>query len=132
MLRRCRDARGDAGAGSVGTRCWILLLESGDGDPLFLQFKEATCSVLEAHLGASEFENSGQRVVEGQQLLQAASDVFLGWARYPGADGAHTDYYFRQLWDGKYSAPIEDIGPKPPALRDVLRARARTRTCAIG
>ena len=100
------------GVGSVGTRCWILLLETGDGEPLFLQFKEATTSVLEPYLGASEFENSGQRVVEGQQLVQAASDLFLGWARYVNSDGSHADYYFRQLWDGKYSAPIEEMGPK--------------------
>jgi uncharacterized protein (DUF2252 family) len=100
------------GVGSVGTRCWILLLETGDGEPLFLQFKEATTSVLEPHLGASEFESSGQRVVEGQRLVQAASDLFLGWARYSNADGSHVDYYFRQLWDGKYSAPLEEMGPK--------------------
>ena len=81
---------------------------------MFLQFKEATTSVLEPHLGPSEFENSGQRVVEGQQLVQAASDVFLGWARYsqPDTDGGPTDYYFRQLWDGKYSAPVDEMGPK--------------------
>jgi len=100
------------GVGSAGTRCWILLLETGDGEPLFLQFKEATASVLEPYLGASEFEYAGQRVVEGQQLVQAASDLFLGWARYPRADGTHVDYYFRQLWDGKYSAPIGEMGPK--------------------
>ena len=101
------------GVGSVGTRCWILLLESGDGEPLFLQFKEATTSVLEPHLGPSEFETSGQRVVEGQQLVQAAGDAFLGWGRYSEpAAGEYTDYYFRQLWDGKYSAPVDEMGPK--------------------
>jgi hypothetical protein len=69
--------------------------------------------VLEPYLGASEFETSGQRVVQGQELMQAASDVFLGWARYqaPGGDDA-VDYYFRQFWDGKYSPTIETMRPK--------------------
>jgi uncharacterized protein (DUF2252 family) len=111
------------GVGSVGTRCWILLMEAGDGEPLFLQFKEATASVLEEHLGQSELENSGRRVVEGQRLVQAASDPFLGWARYRPAAGAPVDYYFRQLWDGKYSAPIEEMGPK--------RLRHYARLCGL-
>jgi uncharacterized protein (DUF2252 family) len=111
------------GVGSVGTRCWIVLLESGDGDPLFLQFKEATRSVLEEHLGPSEFANSGQRVVEGQQLVQAASDVFLGFARYQASAGTHRDYYFRQLWDGKLSAAVEEMGPK--------RLRSYGRLCGL-
>lgn len=100
------------GVGSVGTLCWVVLLESGDGEPLFLQFKEATTSVLEAHLGLSEFPHSGQRVVEGQQLVQAASDVFLGWARFSRRDGTSTDFYVRQLWDGKASVDIPALGPK--------------------
>jgi uncharacterized protein (DUF2252 family) len=105
-------ARKVVGVGSVGTFCWVVLLESGDGEPLFLQFKEATTSVLEPHLGASEFPHSGQRVVEGQQLVQAASDVFLGWTHYPRRDGTITDFYVRQLWDGKASVDIGALGPK--------------------
>ena len=72
------------GVGSVGIRCLIVLLEAGDGTPLFLQFKQAAPSVLEAHLGPSAFEQAGQRVVEGQRLIQATSDVLLGWARRSG------------------------------------------------
>ena len=75
-------ARKVVGVGSVGTRCLIMLLESDDGTPLFLQFKQAVRSVLESYLGASAFDNAGQRVVEGQQLIQATSDVFLGWSRW--------------------------------------------------
>ena len=100
------------GVGSVGTRCLIVLLEAGDGTPLFLQFKQATASVLEVHLGASAFEQAGQRVVEGQCLIQATSDVLLGWARWQDPDGATIDFYFRQLWDGKGKIDIEELGPK--------------------
>ena len=98
------------GVGSVGTRCKILLLESGGGVPLFLQFKEATASVFEPFLGPSEFENAGQRVVEGQRMIQAASDIFLGYARWQGPDGASHDYYIRQLWDGKGKFDVESMG----------------------
>jgi uncharacterized protein (DUF2252 family) len=108
------------GVGSVGTRCLIVLLESGDGAPLFLQFKEATASVLEAHLGASAQPEAGQRVVRGQRLMQAAGDVLLGWARHRDPDG-HVDFYFRQLWDGKGSAEVEEMGPK--------RLRSHARIC---
>ena len=100
------------GVGSVGTRCLIVLLEAGDGTPLFLQFKQATSSVLEAHLGESAFEQAGQRVVEGQRLIQATSDVLLGWARWQDPDGQMIDFYFRQLWDGKGKIDIEELGPK--------------------
>jgi uncharacterized protein (DUF2252 family) len=100
------------GVGSVGTRCLIVLLEAGDGTPLFLQFKQATSSVLEAHLGASAFEQAGQRVVEGQRLIQATSDVLLGWARWQEPDGEEFDFYFRQLWDGKGKIDIEELEPK--------------------
>src|SRR5262249_59348509 len=73
-------ARKVVGVGSVGTRCWIALLDGGgDDDPLLLQVKEAASSVLEGHLGASGYDNHGRRVVEGQRLMQAASDLFLGW-----------------------------------------------------
>jgi uncharacterized protein (DUF2252 family) len=98
------------GVGSVGTRCWIaLMLGRDDTDPLFLQIKEAEASVLEAHAGRSGFANHGQRVVEGQRLLQAASDIMLGWTRTVGLDGVERDYYVRQLWDGKFSAVIETM-----------------------
>ena len=102
------------GVGSIGTRSWIvLLLGRDDDDPLFLQFKEAEASVLEEHLGASQFSNRGQRVVEGQRLMQAASDIFLGWFHNPaGLDGRPRDLYVRQLWDWKGSADVE---ARPPA-----------------
>jgi uncharacterized protein (DUF2252 family) len=100
------------GVGSVGTRCLIVLLESDTGSPLFLQFKEATASVLEPYLGASEFEEAGERVVRGQRLMQATGDIFLGWSRYHRPDGLEVDFYFRQLWDGKGSADVDQMGPK--------------------
>ena len=97
-------ARKVVGVGSVGTRCWIALLGGGgDDDPLLLQVKEAEASVLEQHLQPSEYENHGRRVVEGQRLMQAASDLFLGWTR-EAAEGC--DYYWRQLRDMKGSADV--------------------------
>jgi uncharacterized protein (DUF2252 family) len=104
------------GVGSVGTRCLILLLESDDGTPLFLQFKQATESVLEQYLGKSVFEQSGQRVVEGQRLIQATSDMFLGWSRWRGNDRKNVDFYFRQLWDGKGKICVEELGPSRLAI----------------
>ena len=105
-------ARKVVGVGSVGTRCWIaLMLGRDDADPLFLQVKEAEASVLEAHAGRSGFANHGQRVVEGQRLLQAASDIMLGWIRTVGVDGVERDFYLRQLWDGKFSADIDGMSP---------------------
>ena len=104
-------ARKVVGVGSVGTRCLIMLLEAGDGTPLFLQFKQAVESVLEPYLGASVFEQAGQRVVEGQRLIQATSDMFLGWARWESDDGQQVDFYFRQLWDGKGKIDVEDMTP---------------------
>ena len=104
-------ARKVVGVGSVGTRCLILLLEAGDGTPLFLQFKQAVASVLEPYLGASEFEQAGRRVVEGQRLIQATSDVLLGWARRRDEHGQEIDFYFRQLWDGKGKIDVDDLGP---------------------
>ncbi len=104
------------GVGSVGTRCLIVLLESDDGTPLFLQFKQATKSVLEQYLGDSVFEQSGQRVVEGQRLIQATSDMFLGWARWQGGEAKDIDFYFRQLWDGKGKISVEELGPKRLAI----------------
>ena len=96
------------GVGSVGTRAWILLmLGRDDEDPLFLQCKEAQASVLAPYAGASRFANQGRRVVEGQRLMQAASDIFLGWIRTTGLDGRERDFYVRQLWDWKVSADVE-------------------------
>ncbi|GAA5021765.1 DUF2252 domain-containing protein [Kitasatospora paranensis] len=95
-------ARKVVGVGSVGTRCWIFLLLGRDGqDPLFLQAKEAGASVLAAHVGASRYRNQGERVVSGQRLMQAASDIFLGWERVDGIDGKRRDFYIRQLRDWK-------------------------------
>jgi len=104
------------GVGSVGTRCLIILLESDDGTPLFLQFKQATQSVLEQYLGKSRYEQSGQRVVEGQRLFQATSDMFLGWSRWRDNDGKNVDFYFRQLWDGKGKICVEELGPTRLAI----------------
>ena len=100
-------ARKVVGVGSVGTRAWVLLFVGRDGqDPLVLQMKEAQASVLEPYLGASEFENHGERVVRGQRLSQAAIDVFLGWQRSVGLDGKEHDFYIRQLWDWKASIDL--------------------------
>ena len=105
-------ARKVVGVGSVGTRCWIALFLGHDAnDPLFLQVKEAEASVLEAYAGRSGFANHGQRVVEGQRLVQAASDIMLGWTRTVGLDDVERDFYIRQLWDGKFSADIDTMSP---------------------
>ena len=105
-------ARKVVGVGSVGTRAWILLLTGRDGqDPLFLQAKEAEASVLERFVGKSMFDNHGRRVVEGQRLMQAASDIFLGWVRVEGIDGQTRDFYVRQLWDSKGSANVDAMSP---------------------
>ncbi len=105
-------ARKVVGVGSVGTRAWIVLMLGRDGnDPLILQAKEAEASVLEPYLGKSAFNNHGQRVVEGQRLMQAESDILLGWLRTEGIDGVVRDFYFRQLWDAKGSAVIEVMEP---------------------
>ena len=96
------------GVGSVGTRARILLMDSGDGvEPLFLQAKEAQPSVLAPYCGRSQYANQGERVVAGQHLMQAESDIFLGWTRVPGPDKVDRDFYIRQLKDWKFSAPIE-------------------------
>ncbi len=99
------------GVGSVGTRAWILLLLGRDGDdPLFLQAKEAQASVLEQFVGSSQYDNAGERVVAGQRLMQAASDIFLGWHRITSpADGRQRDFYVRQLRDWKGSADVDNI-----------------------
>jgi uncharacterized protein (DUF2252 family) len=105
-------ARKVVGVGSVGTRAWVVLLVGRDNsDPLFLQVKQAEASVLEPYLGRSEFRTHGQRVVAGQSLMQAASDILLGWERIAGVDGVERDYYVRQLWDWKASADLEVMLP---------------------
>jgi uncharacterized protein (DUF2252 family) len=106
-------ARKVVGVGSVGTRAWVILLTGADdGDPLFLQAKEAEASVLEPYAGASRYKNHGRRVVEGQRLMQAASDIFLGWCPAVGLDGRDRDFYVRQLWDWKRSAEVETMTPR--------------------
>lgn len=103
-------ARKVVGVGSVGTRAWVLLFVSGRRrDPLVLQVKEATASVLAPWAGASRYELQGRRVVEGQRLTQAASDLFLGWFRNDRVDGVTRDFYVRQLWDWKLSADIDEL-----------------------
>jgi uncharacterized protein (DUF2252 family) len=106
-------ARKVVGVGSVGTRAWVVLLTGADdGDPLFLQAKEAEASVLEPYVGHSRFKNHGRRVVEGQRLMQAASDIFLGWCPAVGFDGRSRDFYVRQLWDWKRSVEVERLTPR--------------------
>ena len=101
-------ARKVVGVGSVGTRCYILLMIGRDnGDPLFLQVKEAQASVLERYAGRSAYPHHGQRVVMGQRLMQAATDIFLGWQRIKGLDGRTRDYYVRQFHDWKGGADVE-------------------------
>jgi uncharacterized protein (DUF2252 family) len=128
LLERFRyvdAARKVVGVGSVGTRAWIMLLLGRDEqDPLFLQFKEAEASVLEPFLAPSEFDNHGRRVVEGQRLTQAATDVMLGWLRTTGPDGVERDYYVRQLWDQKGSALVELMNAR--ALAEYARICGRT------
>ncbi len=127
-------ARKVVGVGSVGTRAWIvLLLGRDDQDPLVLQVKEAQPSVLEPHAGPSEHPNQGQRVVEGQRLMQAASDIFLGWCRVQETmDGLSRDFYVRQLWDWKRSIEVETITPSMLSMYGELcgwtlaRAHARS------
>jgi uncharacterized protein (DUF2252 family) len=106
-------ARKVVGVGSVGTRAWILLMQGVDGrDPMFLQAKEANASVLERVAGASKYANHGQRVVNGQHLMQASSDIFLGWQRTVGADGVERDFYLRQLRDWKLSFDPSQMLPQ--------------------
>ena len=120
--RYVHAARKVVGVGSVGTRAWVVLLLGHDeSDPLFLQFKEAQPSVLEPFLGKSPFEQHGQRVVEGQRMMQAASDIMLGWGRVVAIDGETKDFYIRQLWDAKASAEIE--------LMNAAELRAYGRAC---
>jgi uncharacterized protein (DUF2252 family) len=126
-------ARKVVGVGSVGTRCWVALLQGRDAnDPLLLQVKEAQPSVLGAHLPPSIHHHQGTRVVAGQRLMQAASDIFLGWQTAEGTDGRRRDFYVRQLQDWKGSAQVETMVPKGMALYGQLcawtlaRAHARS------
>jgi uncharacterized protein (DUF2252 family) len=131
-FRYVHAARKVVGVGSVGTRAFICLMLGRDGDdPLFLQFKEAQSSVLEPFLGHSEFASHGQRVVEGQRLTQAASDIMLGWIKTTGVDGVERDFYIRQLWDAKMSALVDLMAPAVMKLyatacgTELARAHAR-------
>ena len=109
-FRYVHMARKVVGVGSVGTRCWIFLMRGRDnGDPLFLQAKEAQPSVLEPFAGRSRLRQHGERVVVGQRLMQAASDIFLGWLRVTDLDGQVRDYYLRQFHDWKGSAEVETM-----------------------
>jgi uncharacterized protein (DUF2252 family) len=115
--RHVHTARKVVGVGSVGTRAWVALFVGRDEeDPLFLQVKEAQPSVLEPYTAPTEYEEQGQRVVEGQRLTQAASDVFLGWTTAIGPDSKKRDFYVRQLWDQKGSALIELMSPRAMAI----------------
>ena len=110
-------ARKVVGVGSVGTRCWIALMDAGDGtEPLFLQPKEAMASALAPYCGRSHYASHGERVVAGQRLMQAESDIFLGWTHVTGPDGVDRDYYVRQLKDWKFSFPIEAMIPSGMAV----------------
>jgi uncharacterized protein (DUF2252 family) len=126
-------ARKVVGVGSVGTRCWIILMLGRDEtDPLFLQVKEAEESVLARFAGESKYNNQGERVVNGQRLMQAASDIFLGWQRFAGLDGKTRDFYVRQLRDWKFSVDIAAMIPRGLRLYGELcgltlaRAHARS------
>jgi uncharacterized protein (DUF2252 family) len=126
-------ARKVVGVGSVGTRAWIALMDAADGvEPLVLQAKEAQPSVLAEYAGRSRYANEGERVVAGQHLMQAQSDIFLGWTRVSGPDGVDRDFYVRQLRDWKFSVPIEVM--LPPGLTVYARlcgwtlARAHARS----
>ena len=115
-------ARKVVGVGSVGTLAWVFLLVGREGkDPLVLQAKEAQASVLEAYLGASEFDSHGERVVRGQRMSQAASDIFLSWQRSEDLAGKEHDFYVRQLWDWKASAD--------PSTMSEAGLHAYTRAC---
>jgi uncharacterized protein (DUF2252 family) len=126
-------ARKVVGVGSVGNRAWVVMLMGRDDhDPLLMQVKEAGQSVLEAYLGPSGHANAGERVVEGQRFMQAASDVLLGWLRCVGPDGHEGDYYVRQLRNWKGALPVESMSPLLLAdygrscAHALARAHART------
>ena len=121
------------GVGSVGTRAWIVVLEGADeNDPLVLQIKEAQESVLERYVGKSTYQHHGQRVVMGQRAMQTAGDMLLGWCRLPNEKGRITDYYVRQLWNGKGSIDLSLLSPEQLAElaticgKTLAHAHART------
>ena len=126
-------ARKVVGVGSVGTRAWVvLMLDRENDDPLFLQFKEAQASVVAPFVTSPYRGNQGQRVVEGQTLMQAASDILLGWTSIMGPDGIERDFYVRQLWDSKLSPSVESMSPETMAIfgeicgRILARAHSRS------
>ncbi len=126
-------ARKVVGVGSVGTRAWVILMVGSDGQsPLLLQAKEAQRSVLAAFVGESDYANQGERVVAGQHLMQASSDIFLGWDQVDGIDGVKRDFYIRQLRDWKGSADTDQMTPQTMAVYGRLcgwtlaRAHARS------
>src|SRR6187401_3082896 len=124
-------ARKVVGVGSVGTRAWIvLMLGRDDADPLFLQAKEAEASVLEAFVGSSPHRSHGERVVHGQHLMQASSDIFLGWDHVRGVDGVERDFYVRQLRDWKGAALVETMNPATMAMYGRLCATSLARAHA--
>jgi uncharacterized protein (DUF2252 family) len=133
-FRLVQVARKVVGVGSVGTRAWVVLMDACDGvEPLFLQAKEAQLSVLADYAGRSQYSNQGERVVAGQHLMQAQSDIFLGWTRVTNPlDGLDHDYYVRQLKDWKFSVPIEMMIPQGMELyarlcgSTLARAHARS------
>jgi uncharacterized protein (DUF2252 family) len=132
-FRYVTGARKVVGVGSVGTRAWVvLLLGRDDGDPLLMQVKEAEPSVLERHLGACGYANAAERVVQGERLMQASSDILLGWLHCVGPDDHEGDYYVRQLRDWKASVTPESMTPQLLAdygqscAHVLARAHART------
>jgi uncharacterized protein (DUF2252 family) len=131
QFRLVQVARKVVGVGSVGTRAWILLMEGIDGgDPLFLQAKEAQASVLSGFTKSRGYRNQGERVVNGQLLMQASSDIFLGWQRVQGPDGVDRDFYLRQLRDGKGSVVVEEMVPDGMAFYGRLCGQALARAHA--
>jgi uncharacterized protein (DUF2252 family) len=131
QFRLVQVARKVVGVGSVGTRAWILLMEGIDGgDPLFLQAKEAQPSVLSGFTRSRGYRNQGERVVNGQHLMQASSDIFLGWQRVQGPDGVDRDFYLRQLRDGKGSVVVEEMVPDGMAFYGRICGQALARAHA--
>ncbi len=132
-FRYVHAARKVVGVGSVGTRCYILLMVGRDpGDPLFLQVKEAQ-ACPGALRGKSRYGNHGERVVVGQRLMQAATDIFLGWERIRGLDGHTRDYYIRQFHDWKGGAEVENLGPSSAAVyARFCGGTPGARTCPLG
>jgi uncharacterized protein (DUF2252 family) len=129
--RYVHAARKVVGVGSVGTRAWIVLMLGRDGrDPLFLQAKEAQASVLEPYVGEVHYDNHGRRVVEGQRLMQAAGDIFLGWVEAKGEGDEERCFYVRQLWDGKGSADVERMSPRDLVIYGSLCGEALARAHA--